>query len=254
MSIRFLAGKGARPFVSAHRGFSARAPENTMPALTASFEAGADVAEIDVRLTSDGTLVLMHDATVDRTTDGKGPISEMTMEQVRNLDAGRWFDRKFAGTPVPTLDEVLAWARGRMALLIELKNYPERNEAFVDDLVATILRNDAEDFAVPACFDHPTLAEIHLRHQGWSLEMILPCRLVDPVHAARAAGATLLSLEPEFIVASDLEVVHAAGLSVLTTMKSTEHGRELYNMGVDFIESDDVDLVCQTLRQLDGWE
>jgi len=137
-----------------------------------------------------------------------------------------------------------------MALLIELKNTPEQSQAFVNSLIATILRNNAEDFTVPASFDHPTLAEIHHRHPGWPLEMVLPCRLVDPVHAARTAGATLLSFEPEFTVASDLEAIHAAGLSVLTTMKSTEHGRDLYNMGVDFFESDDVDLVFQTLRQL----
>ena len=250
MPIQLFAGNGARPLVSAHRGFSSKAPENTMPALEASFEAGADVAEIDVRLTSDGTLVLMHDALVDRTTDGKGLISEMTLAEVKRLDAGRWFDRKFAGTPVPTLDEVLAWAIGRLGLLIELKNYPQRNPAFVDELIAAILRNDAEDFAVPACFDHPTLKEIHRRHPGWSLEMILPCRLVDPVHAARAAGATLLSLEPEFTVASDIEAIHAAGLSVLTTVQSTDHGRDLLKMGVDFFESDDVELVCKILRQL----
>jgi hypothetical protein len=80
--------------------------------------------------------------------------------------------------------------------------------------------------------------------------MILPCRLADPVHAARAAGASLLSLEPEFIVASDLAVLHAAGLSVLTSVKSLDHGRELLEMGVDVFESDDVDSACQTLRHL----
>jgi glycerophosphoryl diester phosphodiesterase len=250
MPIRFLAGKGARPLVSAHRGFSTKAPENTMPALRAAFDAGADLIEIDVRLTRDGTLVLMHDAGVDRTTDGKGAISQMTVEQVRKLDAGNWFDSKFAGTRVPTLDEVLAWSRGRVGLLIELKNYPERKEVFVDELVTTIIKNDAEDFVVPASFDHPTLTEIHRRQPAWQLEMILPCRLSDPVHAARAAGATLLSLEPEFTVASDLKAIHAAGFSVLTTVKSAEHGRDLLKMGVDVFESADVDLACQTLSQL----
>jgi hypothetical protein len=94
------------------------------------------------------------------------------------------------------------------------------------------------------------LTEIHRRHRSWPLEMILPCRLTDPVHAARAAGATLLSLEPEFIVASDLDAIHDAGLSVLTTVLSTDHARDLFAMGVDFFESDDVELACNTLRQL----
>ncbi len=221
-----------------------------MPALEAAFEAGADLAEIDVRMTADGVLALMHDAGVERTTDGKGQVAEMTFAELRKFDAGRWFHDKFAGTRVPTLDEVLAWSRGRLGLLIELKNYPERNQAFVDEVVAAIVRNDAEGFAVPACFDHPTLTEIHRRYPEWPLEMILPCRLTDPVHAARAAGATLLSLEPEFTVASDLEAIHAAGLLVLTSVQSLDHGGALLEMGVDVFESDDVELAVGTIRQL----
>src|SRR5215471_13671861 len=107
MSIPLLAGIGAGPFISAHRGYSSDFPENTLPALGAALEAGADVAEIDVRLTRDDKLVLMHDTTVDRTTDGSGPVREMTLAEVKRLDAGSWFVRKFAGTRVPTLDEVL---------------------------------------------------------------------------------------------------------------------------------------------------
>ena len=89
------------PFISAHRGYSAAAPENTIAALEAARLAGATVAEIDVRLCRDGELVLMHDATIDRTTDGSGPVGALSLAELRRLDAGSWFDRKFAGTPVP---------------------------------------------------------------------------------------------------------------------------------------------------------
>jgi glycerophosphoryl diester phosphodiesterase len=237
------------PLVSAHRGFSKIAPENTMPALQAAFDAGANLAEIDVRMTADGGLVLMHDALVDRTTSGSGLLSALSLSEVKQLDAGSWFERSYTGTSVPTLDEVLDWSRGRLALLIELKNSPDRDPAFIVAFIDAIERNNAEDFVIPSCFDHPTLAELHRRRPQWLLEMIVPCRLVDPVHAARAAGANLLSLEPEYTVAEDVEVLHAAELAVLTTATSLEQGRVLLQMGVDIVESDDVELATSTLRE-----
>jgi len=239
--------KGA--LVSAHRGFSKIAPENTMPALQAAFDAGADLVEIDVRMTADGALVLMHDAFVDRTTSGRGSVSALSLSEIRQLDAGGWFKRSYAGTLVPTLDEVLDWSRDRVALLIELKNSPDRDPAFLAALLDAIERNHAEDFAIPACFDHRTLAELNRRRPRWQLEIIVPCRLVDPVHAARAAGASLLSLEPDYTVAEDVEVLHAAELAVLTTVTSPGHGRVLLEMGVDVIESDDVELAISALRE-----
>jgi len=250
MPIPLLASAGAGPFISAHRGYSSDFPENTLPALEAALEAGADVAEIDVRLTRDGKLVLMHDATVDRTTDGSGPVSALSLLEVRKLDAGRWFDRKFAGTRVPTLDEVLAWSKGRLGILIEMKNYPERNSAFIDEMIAAIKRSNAEGFALPAGFDHASLAEIHSRQPTWRLEMILHCRLADHVHAARAAGSNLVSHEPQYCVKSDVQEMHDAGIAVLCTLLSVEHGRELLDIGVDFFEADDVRLSRDALRQL----
>ena len=250
MPIELLAGADSGPFISAHRGYSAVAPENTLPALEAALAAGAHVAEIDVKLTRDGQLVVMHDATLERTTDGRGPISALTLAEIRSLDAGSWFDRKFAGTKVPTLDEVLAWSRGRLGILVEMKNCPERDPRYVTETIAAIERCNAAHFAIPAGFDHPALAEIHRRRPTWALEMILPCRLVDPVHAARKAGARLLSLEPEYTVAADVRKMHAAGLSVLTTLLSIEHGRELHDMGVDFFETKDLQLAMAAIKAL----
>ena len=116
LQLKLHAAEDKGPFISAHRGHSAKAPENTLPALEAALMSGAHVAEIDVKLTKDGHLVLMHDDEVDRTTDGEGPVWELTLDEIGKLDAGRWFDRKYARTKVPTLDEVLAWSKGRVVL------------------------------------------------------------------------------------------------------------------------------------------
>ena len=91
----------------AHRGYSAVAPENTMPALAAAVLGGATHVEFDVRTTADGVPVVIHDRTVDRTTDGTGQVWELTVEQIRDLDAGSWFSPAYAGTRVPLLSEVL---------------------------------------------------------------------------------------------------------------------------------------------------
>ncbi|MEJ2581150.1 MAG: glycerophosphodiester phosphodiesterase family protein, partial [Acidobacteriota bacterium] len=90
--------------VIAHRGFSGAAPENTLAAVRAAIEVGADMAEIDVTLSADMQVVVIHDATLDRTTNGSGEVSRFALEDLRKLDAGSWFDPSFAGEIIPTLD------------------------------------------------------------------------------------------------------------------------------------------------------
>src|SRR5699024_1336287 len=96
-----------RPLVIAHRGASALAPENTMPALVAAALAGADMIEIDLQMAADGSAVVIHDATVDRTTDASGPVADLEPVELRRLDAGGWFDVAFRGTGVPLFYDVL---------------------------------------------------------------------------------------------------------------------------------------------------
>jgi len=108
--------------VYAHRGASAYAPENTLAAFRLAVEMGAPWVEIDCSLTKDGHVVVMHDLTVDRTTNGKGLIRDHTLAQLRELDAGSWKDAKFAGERVPTLAEALSFLKGKARVLIEIKS------------------------------------------------------------------------------------------------------------------------------------
>jgi len=245
--MELLARRAGRPLISAHRGFAAVAPENTLAALELAWRAGATVAEIDVQLTRDGHVVLMHDRSVARTTNGSGFVADLTRAELQALDAGAWFDRKFAGERVPTLADVLNWSGGRLGFLIELKNYPRRELPLVERTIAEIEAHRAQDYVVLAGFDHVTLAEIHRLRPAWPLEMIVIARLADPVHAARAAGASLISLEPEFCLEPDAHAIHAAGLSVLTTLLDRQHAQELLRMGVDVFESEDVAMVASAL-------
>ena len=120
--------------VAAHRGNSKYFPENTLAAMKSALSLPVDMLETDVHMTSDGELVIMHDDRVDRTTNGRGLIREMTLSEIRKLDAGAWYSEKFRGERVPTLSELLELTKSRPDILfnIELKDYisPEEEGEF----------------------------------------------------------------------------------------------------------------------------
>lgn len=123
----------------AHRGASAYAPENTMTAFLKAVELGFDYIEFDVRMSKDEELVVIHDPKVDRTTNGEGQVHDFTARELKNLDAGAWYDEKFSGESIPLLSEVLEELGGKIGLLIELKS-PESYPNMAEKL-ATLLQD-----------------------------------------------------------------------------------------------------------------
>lgn len=119
----------------AHRGSSADRPECTLASVRRAIDAGATAAEVDIRLTQDNVLVILHDATLDRTTNGTGRLDQHTLEQVRQLDAGSWFDARYKGEKVPTLAEVLTLCREKIDIVLDLKL---DREEYVDAVVAEV--------------------------------------------------------------------------------------------------------------------
>lgn len=105
----------------AHRGFSGAAPENTLASFKKAMEVGADMIELDGHLSKEGEVVVIHDDTVDRTTNGKGRVAEYTVRELKQLDAGSWFGSQYADQKIPTLKEVLELTHDRVPLIIELK-------------------------------------------------------------------------------------------------------------------------------------
>jgi glycerophosphoryl diester phosphodiesterase len=145
--------------VIAHRGSSAEAPENTLPAFEAAVQRGADAVELDVRLTADGAPVVIHDATLDRTTDRSGPVSALTLAELRSADAGskftpdggRTYPHRGQGAQVPTLGEVL-WTFPRMPVLVEIKE-PRAQDA----VRRVLLQEGAAERCVVASEHHEAL-------------------------------------------------------------------------------------------------
>jgi glycerophosphoryl diester phosphodiesterase len=141
-----VAAQSSRQIVAiSHRGEHLQRPENTMPAFAEAIRVGADFFEVDVQTTSDGKLVLSHDATVDRCTDGKGRVDTMTFDQIEALDAGIKKGSEFAGTKIPTFDQVLDLARGKIGIYVDIKN------ATAQDLVSQIVGHGMADHVVMYC-------------------------------------------------------------------------------------------------------
>lgn len=227
------------PFVIAHAACKGHAPENTLAGLRAALDLGADGMEIDVQATADGVPVLLHDATVDRTTDGQGEVSKMTLAEVKRLDAGaRQFEGRFAGEPVPTLAEALDLTRGRALMVLEVKQ---------PDIEEQVLRVVRDLDAVNDCVVHSFLPQVVARCRA--LEPSLPAALLTSA-ADMTDWASLfafaLSLNAQgvsvFFPRVDAAVVRQAHLRKLSlytwTVNEVEDMRRLRDFGVDAITTD----------------
>ena len=128
-----------RPLIVAHRGCSATHPENTLAAFKAAIAAGADMIELDVNLSADRQLVVIHDRTVGRTTNGRGAVGALTLAQMARLDAGSWFDPRFGSERIPTLAQVLDSVRGRLMVNIEIKPEAVEGHGPVDAVERQVL-------------------------------------------------------------------------------------------------------------------
>lgn len=193
--------------VIAHRGYSAKAPENTMAAFELALAAGADGIELDVHLTRDGEIVVMHDEKVNRTTNGTGPITAYTLAELKALDAGSWFGPDFAGQRVPTLRQVLDLIKGKDILLnVEIKTglgFEHLNEK----LVALLDQYDRWERTIISSFNHYALAHLITVKPQARTAILYSAALVNPWVYAKSIGVTVLhpyhhTLIPEIVTAA----------------------------------------------------
>jgi glycerophosphoryl diester phosphodiesterase len=142
-----------RPLIFAHRGACKVAPENTLPAFQAALDLGADGIELDVHFSSDGKLVVIHNPTLDKTTNGSGRVTGLTFEELRRFDAGSHFGPQFAGTPLPALEEVLDLCKDKLLMNIELKSLSSNTANIGVDVVAAVRARDMADQVVISSFN-----------------------------------------------------------------------------------------------------
>jgi glycerophosphoryl diester phosphodiesterase len=149
-----------RPLNIAHRGARDVAPENTLAAFQAALDAGADGIELDVTRCATGEIVVIHDDTVDRTTDGAGLIKALPYDAVRELDAGSWFDARFEGERIPLLPEVLDAVGGRLRINIEIKGRAWRGDGLEAEIAAMVRARALAEHVVISSFNPWALARM----------------------------------------------------------------------------------------------
>jgi glycerophosphoryl diester phosphodiesterase len=150
--------------VIGHRGASAYHPENTMLAFRAAYQMGADMIELDITLSKDGIPVVIHDATLKRTTNGTGKVSHYTLAELQKLDAGSWFDEAHKGERIPTLEEVLQFAKGKIAVNIEIKPeaVTDKAEGGIEEKALNLVKTyGMESYVIFSSFHYQALK--HLR-------------------------------------------------------------------------------------------
>ncbi len=248
--LSVLDAPGTGTHACAHRGDIAKAPENTLPAIRLAVEKGAPQIEFDVQTTRDGHLVIMHDGTVDRTTNGSGKVSELTFEEIRALDAGSWFQPEFKGVGVPTLEEVLKEIPETLLCNVHLKD-----SQGVAAASARVIRDLGK---LGHCFLACT------EQQAQEAEAVAPEILIcnmDRQGGNRAAYVDrTIALKSDFIqlhfaqgtdgLKEDVDRLHAAGVRVNWFGAQEEKLiRTLAEAGVDYILTNDLDLCRRVLKE-----
>jgi len=235
MPFSFLAREAGRVHVCGHRGYSLQYPENTLPAFAAAKAWGATTIEIDVVLTAEGEPIVLHDRTLDRTTNGHGFAADLGLEQIRRLDAGAGFDARFAGTQVPTLAEALDWARREeIGVFVEIKE-TERPDLAVGRVAELVKAAGAADRTIVIGFDHVVLKRAAERHPAVRTQAITHARHADIVGVLRACGASSVSIELDMFHPDDARALHYAGFSNRVSLPRPEVLAEYWRGGRDIV-------------------
>lgn len=230
--------------ISAHRGASTEAPENTIPAIEKAIENGADYVEIDVRLTADGQVVLMHDATTTRTTNGSMVISNSTYAELQALDAGAWFSEEYVGTKIPTLEEAIEACKGKIMMNIELKSSGTAGE--LEEKVAELITDyHMEDQCIVTSFQQKSLLAIKAYNPDILTGYIFSFGYSNKIDYE---AMDILSIDSNYLSKSIVTGAHEKGIIVHAwTVNDGREIRRMLAIGVDNIITDNPILAQRTL-------
>jgi glycerophosphoryl diester phosphodiesterase len=242
-----------RTQVLAHRGASAYAPENTLAAFRLAVEQGADWLELDVQQTLDGRLVVFHDLRVERTTNGRGVLRDLTLEEVRGLDAGSWFGAQFTGERVPTFEEVLELARSAGVRVFPEVKDPRLYPGIEERLAAALRAYEYEEATIVQSFDPASLERLREVNPRLRLAALYTSesqlRGDPPAHAEVVGPPWQLILEDREIVRE----AHGAGRYVVVWSVDSPSGiRQMADAGVDGIITNRPDLARAILDERVG--
>lgn len=241
------------PVIYAHRGASAHAPENTLAAFQLALEHGADGVELDAKLSADGQVVVIHDQTVDRTTGAHGIVREMTLAQLKALDAGSSFSSEFAGEPIPTLEEVFVAVGQKTLINVEITNYNSVTDALPDRITDLVIQYNLQERVLFSSF-HP-LNLIRIRRRLPDTPAAILTQPGSDGKLLRGWFGRLFArgfIHPYFtdVNAETMAVERRAGRRVNAwTINDPEEMLRLFNLRIDGIITDDPRLARRVLEE-----
>jgi glycerophosphoryl diester phosphodiesterase len=242
--------QGAPPHLSlqAHRGAAGLAPENTLAAFRLALELGVDGTELDLQTSKDGVVVVIHDDSVDRTTDGRGRIGELTLEEIKRLDAGSRFAPAFRGERIPTLRELIDLVKGsgnehfRLNLEIKFTDGCEGEPADLEERVLAVLHETGFlDRVITQSFYHPSAAKMKRLAPGIPAGLLVGSRRQpsDPVAAVREHRVDYYAPHYSLVTADLVRTLHRAHIPVVTwTVNDPAEMRRLIAVGLGALAGD----------------
>lgn len=212
--------KNFRPaWIIGHRGYPAKYPENTLAAFEAAIEAGAIMIELDVMLSRDRKVVVIHDATLDRTTNGTGTVAEFTLAELKQLDAGSWFDAQFSDQQIPELSEVLDLVNSRVYVNIEIKSNAYESlhppDAIEKQVVDLLRQKDLLATSMISSFDVNILEQIAFM-KNTPVTAFISKKPADQNTVHMCTRLMVFSWHPDhrIVTRNQVEQMHAAGIKV----------------------------------------
>jgi glycerophosphoryl diester phosphodiesterase len=239
--------------VIAHRGFSGSAPENTLAAFRKAIEAGSDMIELDVRLSRDREAMVIHDETLDGTTTGKGKVVDLTLKELKQLDAGSWFNAQFSGERIPILREVLALSKGHILVNIELKTGSLGDNSILD-LAGRSLHDVEEagmaDQVLFSSFDPAPLEWIRKKNSRVRVAFLYNKRWDDPQQVIGGRPFSVLTCRKSVLTQANISRAKREGIRVCAyTLNTEEEIDPFLRWGVDGIITDHPDRLIDILRK-----
>ncbi len=232
--------------ITGHRGAGALAPENTLSAIKEGLKYNVNRIEVDVHQSKDGKVVIMHDKTIDRTTNGKGRIKDYTYEELLKFDAGSWFSEKFKGEKIPLLEEAMDLIDGKAVFVIEMKEGDEIYPGIVENVVNLIRKHDATSWCVIHSFRTKILEQVHEMEPAIQLHKLFIGNLsLLPVFVSagfvpeyysfeKHPYITEYSLNYQFANRRIIDAIHKRGKKVnVWTIDDFDKFQKLKNLGVN---------------------
>jgi len=246
------------PIIIAHRGGAKLAPENTLASFKNAIEIGVDMIEIDVHFSKDSEIIVIHDKSLDRTTNGTGEIKALTLDEIKKYDAGSWFSEDYKNEKVPTLTEVIQTINGQCKLLIEIKDGDEKYPGLEKKIVETVKEHNVEPWVVVQSFNKNSILRIKEMYPDLITYYLLGrnfndfyAELSEQIRTGQPAENKFDGIAPHYsaLDTKKVDLLHKAGLDIFTfTVNKPADMQNVIELGVDGIITDSPDILKNILK------